>query len=148
MNVTVAASPPADAATAVGRYRIGKSFRVEAAHRLGGLAEQHKCSRLHGHSYTVEVTIGSVELVGPGFVVDFGDLEVLKQHLTETFDHRLINDVIDVEPTSENIARLIFEWCAAKLPLPDGAYVEAVKVSETASTWVEYCAPVAAAGRE
>lgn len=131
-------APQEDLPFLAGSYRIGKSFTVEAAHRLSGLPESHKCGRLHGHSYTVEVILTARELVEPGFVVDFGELNMLKRHLSDTFDHQLINDVVDVEPTSENIARLIFEWCAAKLPLPPGAFVEAVKVSETTSTWAEY----------
>ena len=40
-----------------GAYRIGKSFTFEAAHRLGELPEHHKCARVHGHSYAVEVTL-------------------------------------------------------------------------------------------
>jgi 6-pyruvoyltetrahydropterin/6-carboxytetrahydropterin synthase len=138
MSTTVADTPPAAAAVASSQYRIGKSFKFEAAHRLGGLPEDHKCARVHGHSYTVEVTLVGHDLSGPGFVVDFADLEPVKQHLADTFDHRLINDVITVEPTSENLARLIFDWCADKLPLPDGVCVEAVRVSETATSWAEY----------
>ena len=121
-----------------GLYRIAKSFSVEAAHQLGGLPDNHKCGRVHGHSYAVEVIIASGCLVGPGFVIDFGELDPLKQHLAQTFDHRLLNDVLAVQPTSENVARVIWEWCAAELPLSHGAFVEAVRVSETATTWAEY----------
>lgn len=128
----------ATSAAARGVYRIGKSFGFEAAHRLGQLAAHHKCARVHGHSYAVEVTLVAQVLSGPGFVVDFAELEPVKQWLADTFDHRLINDVVTVEPTSENLARLIFDWCAEKLPLPDGVCVEAVKVSETATSWAEY----------
>jgi 6-pyruvoyltetrahydropterin/6-carboxytetrahydropterin synthase len=138
VSITAAENSPAAGAVAGGQYRIGKSFRFEAAHRLGDLPDDHKCARVHGHSYTVEVTLVAQALSGPGFVVDFADLEPVKQHLADTFDHRLINDVVTVEPTSENLAWLIFDWCAAKLPLPDGVCVEAVKVSETATSWAEY----------
>ncbi|SBT40767.1 6-carboxytetrahydropterin synthase QueD [Micromonospora narathiwatensis] len=121
-----------------GIYRIYKSFMFEAAHQLGGLPEGHKCGRLHGHGYTVEVTIASRRLTGPGFVVDFAELDLLKRHLDGEFDHRFLNDVVDVEPTSENLARVLFDWCAAHLALPDGAFVEAVRVRETAASWAEY----------
>lgn len=144
MSAPTSPSSPAGPGTAAGCYRIGKTFTVQAAHRLNGLAASHKCARLHGHSYTVEVTISSPSLVEPGFVVDFAELDLLKQYLAETFDHRLINDVVAVEPTSENLARVIFEWCAAELPLPAGAQVESVKVSETATTWAQYCITVPA----
>jgi len=144
MSTTVADTPPA--AAGGGRYRIGKSFKFEAAHRLGDLPDHHKCARVHGHSYAVEVTLVAQDLSGPGFVVDFAELEPVKQYLADTFDHRLINDVVTVEPTSENLARLIFDWCAEKLPLPDGVRVEAVKVSETATSWAEYRISVPAKG--
>lgn len=40
-------------------YRIGKLFRFEAAHHLSDLPEGHKCARLHGHSYTVEISVAT-----------------------------------------------------------------------------------------
>ncbi|MGH3874024.1 MAG: 6-pyruvoyl trahydropterin synthase family protein [Pseudonocardiaceae bacterium] len=119
-------------------YRIGKRFTFEAAHWLAGLPESHKCGREHGHSYTVEVILAAAELSGPGFVVDFAELDPIKKHLGDVFDHRKLNDVIDVEPTSENLARVLFDWCTATLPLPATVAVEAVRVSETLTTWAEY----------
>ena len=47
-------------------------------------------------------------------------------------------DVIDAEPTSENLARVLFDWCAANLALPSAASIAAVRVSETPATWAEY----------
>ena len=119
-------------------YRIGKRFTLEAAHWLAGLPEGHKCGRTHGHSYTVEVVLTTAELSGPGFVADFGDLDPVKNHLDGFYDHRVLNEVIDVEPSSENLARVLFDWCTAKLPLPATVAVEAVRVSETPTTWAEY----------
>lgn len=120
-------------------YRIGKRFVFEAAHQLPGLSEGHKCARLHGHSYTVEVSVATDgDLTPPGFVVDFDELSALGTYLNETFDHRDLNQVVDVAPTSENLARLLYEWCAANLRLPPGVTVAAVRVSETASTFAEY----------
>lgn len=118
--------------------RIGKRFTFEAAHWLGSLPEGHKCARQHGHSYTVEVIIAATGLSGPGFVADFADLDPLKNYLAEVFDHRVLNDVAGVEPTSENLARVLFDWCAANIPLPSAASFEAVRVSETPATWAEY----------
>ncbi len=119
-------------------YRIGKRFTFEAAHWLAGLPEGHKCGREHGHSYTIEVILAAAELSGPGFVVDFAELDPIKKHLGDVFDHRKLNDVIGVQPTSENLARVLFIWCTAKLPLPATVAVEAVRVSETPTTWAEY----------
>lgn len=120
-------------------YRIGKRFRFEAAHHLPDLPDGHKCARPHGHSYTVEVSvITNGELAPPGFVVDFAELAPLGAYLKETFDHRDLNEVVDVAPTSENLARLLYEWCAANLHFPAGVTIAAVQVSETTSTFAVY----------
>ena len=120
-------------------HTIGKRFSFEAGHHLGGLPEGHKCARPHGHSYTVEVIVTAGELTGPGFVTDFADLEPLRRHLAGAYDHRMLNDVIDAEPTSENLARVLFDWCAASIALPSpSAAIVAVRVSETPATWAEY----------
>jgi 6-pyruvoyltetrahydropterin/6-carboxytetrahydropterin synthase len=120
-------------------YRISKAFAgIEAAHRLEGLPDGHKCSRLHGHSYTVEVIVAAQDLTGPGFVVDFAELAPLGDYLKQAADHRLLNEVFSFQPTSENLARHLFGWCRDSIPLPDGARFESVRVSETAATWAEY----------
>ena len=77
------------------------------------------------------------ELSGPGFVTDFAVLDVFRRHLADAYDHRMLNEVIDVEPTSENLARMLFDWCAANIVLPRRD-IEAVRVSETPATWAEY----------
>lgn len=119
-------------------YRIGKRFTFEAAHQLGGLPDGHKCAHLHGHSYSVEVVLAAAALSRPGFVADFGDLTPVRKHLDEGYDHRHLNKVMDDEPTSENLARVLFDWCTANLALPAAVTVAAVRVSETATTWAEY----------
>lgn len=120
-------------------YRIGKRFGFEAAHHLSQLPDEHKCARVHGHSYVVEVSVTTEsEMTPPGFVVDFAALAPLGTYLKETFDHRDLNEVVEVAPTSENLARLLYEWCSTNLHLPAGVTVAAVQVSETASTFAEY----------
>lgn len=121
-------------------YTISKEFRFEAAHQLLDLPDGHKCRRLHGHSYTVAVELVAHELVAPGFVADFGRLDVLGRHLQETFDHRLLNDVLAVPPTSEHLAEHLFRWCQVRLleTLPAGVQLAAVRVSETPRTWAEF----------
>lgn len=120
-------------------YRIGKRFGFEAAHHLPGLPDGHKCARPHGHSYTVEVTVAlDGDLLPPGFVADFAELAPLGDYLKEAFDHRDLNKVVDEAPTSEHLARALYEWCAANLVLRSGVVVSCVRVSETASTFAEY----------
>jgi 6-pyruvoyltetrahydropterin/6-carboxytetrahydropterin synthase len=62
-------------------YRISKQFSFETSHRLSLLPETHKCSRLHGHHYVVEVVLESEELDRYGFVRDYGELRPLKDFI-------------------------------------------------------------------
>jgi 6-pyruvoyltetrahydropterin/6-carboxytetrahydropterin synthase len=119
-------------------FRIGKRFSFDAAHVLHGLPAEHKCGRLHGHTYTVEIELSATGLAGPGFVVDFAELAAFGQYVKDVFDHRLLNDVLNVEPTSERLAEHFYDWCRDRLPAPAAAAMVAVRVSETPSTWAEY----------
>lgn len=118
-------------------YRICKQFTFEAAHQLTSLPADHKCSRLHGHSYSVEITLTATELDEHGFIVDFAELEQLGRYL-KSFDHQFVNDVVEGPPTCEYLAGHIFAWSSTELHLPERVTVEAVRVSETATTWAEY----------
>lgn len=117
-------------------YRIARRFTFEAAHSLP-VPEEHKCSRVHGHSYVVEIVVCGDVLDATGFVVDFAGLDPLGAHLTEAFDHRYLNDVVPV-PSSEHLARLLYDWSVTQLDLPDRVVVEMVRVSETRQSWAEY----------
>lgn len=123
-------------------HRIGKKFKFEASHQLNGLPEGHQCSRLHGHSYEVEVTFVGEGLAKEGWLFDFGDLKFLKDWFASRWDHRHLNDLID-QPTSEKIAEDIFRAIVhfvenEYLKLPEYTYLEKVRVSETDSTYAEY----------
>lgn len=120
-------------------YSISKTFSFEAAHHLPSLPPDHKCSRVHGHSYTVMVTVAANGLRGPGWVMDFADLNPLGDYLDRVLDHRDLNEVLDFEPTSERLARHLHEWCTGDIRLPTGAWVVSVRVSEKrSSTFAEY----------
>jgi len=119
-------------------HTIGKRFAFSASHQLPGLPEGHKCGRPHGHNYAVEVVIAADHLAGPGFVTDFGDLAPLKAYLDATFDHRDLNQVVDVPPTSENLAAHIAAWFAGNLESRIPGHLVSVRVSETDSTWAHY----------
>jgi 6-pyruvoyltetrahydropterin/6-carboxytetrahydropterin synthase len=111
--------------------RLRREYCFEAAHRLPLVPEGHKCARLHGHSYRVEIHVEGP--VGEdGMVVDFAVLDEFWVPLQEVLDHRLLNDVKGLEnPTSENLAIWIWEH----LHLP---WLRRVVVSETPRSSVEY----------
>jgi 6-pyruvoyltetrahydropterin/6-carboxytetrahydropterin synthase len=107
-------------------------FRFEAAHFLPRVPAGHKCARLHGHSYRVEVRVEGPVDDHFGWVVDFAVVKEAFAPLLAQLDHYLLNDVSGLEnPTCENLAR----WIWAGLPaLP----LSAVVVRETATSGCIY----------
>ncbi len=96
---------------------IFKAFTFEAAHRLPNLPESHKCSRLHGHSFRVEVHVGGPVDDVTGWVMDFADVKAAYKPVWEMLDHHYLNDIEGLEnPTSENLARWV--WARLKPVLP------------------------------
>ena len=113
---------------------IWKEFTFEAAHRLPNVPPGHKCARLHGHSFRVEVHVAGAVREPEGWVMDFGDLKTAWQPLDEALDHRYLNDIPGLEnPTSEHLARWIWQRLAPTLP-----GLAAVVVKETCTTGCTY----------
>jgi 6-pyruvoyltetrahydropterin/6-carboxytetrahydropterin synthase len=97
---------------------IYKDFAFEAAHRLPQVPNDHKCARLHGHSFRVRVTIEGPVGAETGWVQDFADLAAAFKPIMEALDHHYLNEVPGLEnPTSENLARWIWECLTPALPL-------------------------------
>lgn len=114
-------------------FRITKEFHFSASHRLAHLPPDHQCARLHGHNYILVVELSAPSLNADGFVRDYGELKPLKDYVDDRFDHRHLDDVLDVPSTAENLALHFYEWCKARWP-----ETSAVRVSETPKTWAEY----------
>ena len=96
---------------------IFKVFTIEAAHRLPHVPPGHKCGRLHGHSFRVEVWARGAVGRDTGWVMDFADVKEAFQPLFEQLDHRYLNEVEGLaNPTSENLARWIWERLRPKVP--------------------------------
>ncbi len=97
---------------------ITKEFRFEAAHRLPQAPADHKCFRLHGHSFRVQVTIRGPVNPQTGWLQDFGDLKAAFAPLVAELDHHYLNEIPGLDnPTSENLARWIWQRLAPELPL-------------------------------
>lgn len=115
-------------------YIISKEFHFSASHILYGLAEDHPCSRLHGHNYVVEVELRSETLNQVGFVRDYRELDAMKAYIDDTFDHRHLNDVLGQDnTTAEHIAKHFYDWAKERW-----AEVSAVSVRETPKSKATY----------
>lgn len=113
---------------------IFREFTFEAAHRLPNVPEGHKCSRLHGHSFKVVVSVAGPVDPDLGWVMDFGDVKTAFKPLEDQLDHRYLNEVDGLEnPTSENLARWI--WDRLQLSL---AGLTEVVVRETCTSGCRY----------
>lgn len=86
-------------------YTVTKRLEISAAHQLA-LNYDSKCKNLHGHNWIIYVTCQRSELDANGMVVDFKHIKNLVQ---DALDHQYINDVLQCNPTAENIARWIQE---------------------------------------
>lgn len=113
---------------------ITKEFTFEAAHQLPSVGPAHKCSRTHGHLFRVEVTVsGEVDPV-MGWVMDFADLARAAREVVSGLDHRFLNDLPGLaNPTSENLARYLFERLSQRVP-----GVVAITVHESPSSRCTY----------
>jgi 6-pyruvoyltetrahydropterin/6-carboxytetrahydropterin synthase len=112
---------------------IFKVFTFEAAHRLPHVPAGHKCGRLHGHSFRVEVHVRGAVGKDSGWVMDFADIKEAFNPLYEQLDHNYLNEIDGLaNPTSENLAKWIWERLGRTLPLSK------VTVSETCTSGCVY----------
>jgi 6-pyruvoyltetrahydropterin/6-carboxytetrahydropterin synthase len=114
--------------------RLVKEFRFEAAHRLPHVPEGHKCARLHGHSFRIEVAISGAVNPATGWFIDYEVVDRAWQPLHERLDHHYLNEVEGLEnPTSEILARWLWERLKPALPA-----LERLTVWETCDARCEY----------
>jgi 6-pyruvoyltetrahydropterin/6-carboxytetrahydropterin synthase len=113
---------------------IFKAFTLESAHRLPNVPAGHKCARLHGHSFRVEIHVSGPVDPQLGWVMDFADVKAAFDPLFRRLDHNYLNDVPGLEnPTSENLARWIWQKLEPSLP-----QLSAVVVHETCTSGARY----------
>ncbi|HYG21900.1 MAG TPA: 6-carboxytetrahydropterin synthase QueD [Verrucomicrobiae bacterium] len=97
---------------------LRKTFQFEAAHLLPHLPQSHKCRRLHGHSFSVEIAVTGDCDPKLGWVMDYAEITAAFRPIWEKLDHYYLNEVEGLEnPTSENIAIWIWRQLRPVLPL-------------------------------
>ncbi len=142
--------------------RITKQFSFETGHALWGY--DGKCRNVHGHSYSLYVTVIGQPITDPshvkhGMVIDFGDLKkIVKEEIVEVFDHATVFNkntphvelakelqdrghnvlLVDYQPTSEMMVIDFAEKIAKRLP--DGIKLHSLKLQETATSFAEWFA--------
>lgn len=117
-------------------YRLRTELDFSSAHLLKGY--QGACSQLHGHNWRVELFVVGERLDDIGILVDF---KVLRKHLSKLLkgklDHKFLNDVVDFNPTAENLSRYIFFYlkkCFVNYPIK----VDRVRVWENDKNYCEF----------
>ena len=119
-------------------YELDITREFSAAHMLKGY--DGLCSNLHGHNWTVQVFIQADRLDDIGIAADF---TVIKRVLTEIlaqFDHKYLNELPEfqgINPTSENIARILYEKLAPAVAKP-GIKLDRVRVCESPTSGATY----------
>ena len=116
---------------------IFKEFSFEAAHRLPHVPPEHKCARLHGHSFQVRIYVTGTIGERSGWVMDFADLKQAFQPIRAQLDHYYLNEIVGLEnPTSENIALWIWEKLKPILP-----QLSKIEIKETCTSGCAYTGP-------
>ena len=96
---------------------LRKTFQFEAAHLLPKLPETHKCRRLHGHSFKVDIVVAGPCDPELGWLIDYADMNAAFRPLWQQLDHHYLNEIPGLEnPTSERIAAWIWERLKPTLP--------------------------------
>jgi 6-pyruvoyltetrahydropterin/6-carboxytetrahydropterin synthase len=113
---------------------IFKIFTLEAAHRLPNVPPGHKCARLHGHSFRIEIRVEGEPGEDTGWIMDFGDIKAAFKPIYDQLDHHYLNDIEGLDnPTSERLAIWIWERLKPALPA-----LSEIVVHETCTSGCRY----------
>jgi 6-pyruvoyltetrahydropterin/6-carboxytetrahydropterin synthase len=122
---------------------LSKKFSFEAAHHLPGFPDGHKCRRLHGHSFKIEVNLAGEVNPQTGVVKDFGEIKKIVKPIVDSLDHQYLNELGDQwnepllkNPTSENLSKWLFDKIRPSMP-----ELFSVTLSETCTSRCIYTEP-------
>lgn len=111
----------------------------EAAHRL--VDYPGKCNRLHGHSWTVEMSVVGNKLNKIGMVADFKTLKAMLMEVLDNMDHQYLNELApfnEINPTAENLAQYIYNTLKQREIFDGTVKLNYIKVWESPKSAVIY----------
>jgi len=123
-------------------YELSVGTRFAAAHFIQDYSGP--CSRLHGHTWSVEVAVKGDALDPKGMLIDFKDLKGTLKNIVRELDHQNLNELDAFQgsgehnPTAENLARYIYQRLKRELLLNEGAEISVVRVWESPDAWASY----------
>ena len=121
----------------INKMIVFKRFSFDAAHRLPSLGKDHRCNRVHGHTFHLEVRCTGKVHPKTGMVVSFEDIKAVVVPLLKNLDHHYLNDISGLGlPTTENLAHYLWERMKPKLPK-----LSEIILQETATAGVIYRGP-------
>ena len=99
------------------KVELRKTFHFEAAHKLPNVPAGHKCARLHGHSFRIEIAVAGECDPRFGWLMDYADLSEAFRPLLDRLDHYYLNEIPGLEnPTSETLAKWVWDRLKPGLP--------------------------------
>ena len=99
------------------KVELVKEYRFEAAHRLPQVPAGHKCARLHGHSFKIELAVAGAVDAKSGWFIDYGRIDEVFEPIRQRLDHYYLNEIEGLEnPTSEHLARWLWEKVKPRVP--------------------------------
>lgn len=114
--------------------RLIKTFGFEAAHFLPSFPEGHKCRRMHGHSFKVDVIVEGEIPPDRHHLIDYAEIKAAIDPIHDQLDHFCLNEVRGLEnPTSEMLSRWLWERLRPSLPM-----LAEIIVYETCTSRCEY----------
>lgn len=116
------------------RCRLVRDYRFQAAHRLPRVPPEHKCSRVHGHSYHVSITLEGEIDPEMGWLMDFAEIDEHVDPVIGALDHRFLNEL---EGLSNPTCEVLVGWLWQRLA-PELSMLVEISVSETESSRCVY----------
>lgn len=116
-------------------YIVTKTFEFSAAHH--NPFDDGPCRRNHGHAWAVRVVYAGDCLDDRGWLIGFDSIRKIVGPLVDDLDHQDLNAVLDINPSSENLARWFYDRIST-MAFPNGVRLVAVEVTERAGDWRSY----------